>query len=86
MFALLAQIAAALQPGLIKITVDSVLGNEPLTHTALERLVALFGAAAYYGRSHSCICDMPQYIYVFADEYGKCSNRAGYSKCTEPVV
>ena len=46
MFALLAQIAAALQPGLIKITVDSVLGNEPLTHTALERLVALFGAAA----------------------------------------
>lgn len=46
MFALFAQIAAALQPGLIKITVDSVLGNEPLTHTALERLVALFGAAA----------------------------------------
>lgn len=46
MFALLAQIAAALQPGLIKITVDSVLGNEPLTHTALERLVALFGTAA----------------------------------------
>lgn len=46
MFALLAQIAAALQPGLIKITVDSVLGDEPLTHTALERFAALFGAAA----------------------------------------
>jgi len=46
MFALFAQIAAALQPGLIKITVDSVLGDVPLTHTALERLVALFGAAA----------------------------------------
>ena len=46
MFALLAQIAAALQPGLIKITVDSVLGDVPLTHTALERFVALFGTAA----------------------------------------
>ena len=46
MFALLAQIAAALQPSLIKITVDSVLGDEPLTHTALERFVALFGTAA----------------------------------------
>ena len=46
MFALLAQIAAALQPSLIKTTVDSVLGDVPLTHTALERLVALFGAAA----------------------------------------
>ena len=45
MFALLAQTAAALQPGLIKITVDSVLGNEPLTHSSLERLVALFGPA-----------------------------------------
>ena len=43
MFALLAQIAAALQPGLIKITVDSVLGDASLTHSVLERLVALFG-------------------------------------------
>ena len=46
MFVMLAQIAAALQPSLIKITVDSVLGDVPLTHTALERFVALFGAAA----------------------------------------
>ena len=43
MFALLAQIVAALQPGLIKITVDSVLGDASLTHSLLERLVALFG-------------------------------------------
>ena len=83
MFALLAQIAAALQPGLIKITVDSVLGNEPLMHTALERLVALFGAAA---KGTNGLLIMPQYIDVFADEYGKCGNRTDYPKCTEPAV
>ena len=63
MFALFAQIAAALQPGLIKITVDSVLGNEPLTHTALERLVALFGAAA---KGTNGLLIMAALILVFA--------------------
>ncbi|MGP1575948.1 MAG: ABC transporter ATP-binding protein [Treponema sp.] len=63
MFALLAQIAAALQPGLIKITVDSVLGNEPLTHTVLERFVMLFGSAV---RGANGLLIMAALIIAFA--------------------
>ena len=63
MFALLAQIAVALQPGLIKITVDSVLGDEPLTHTALERFVALLGSA---GKGTNGLLIMAALILAFA--------------------
>ena len=69
-FTLLSQIIVALQPQLIKITIDSVIGNDPLTNTLIAKVISfsklpLKGAAG--------LLSMAGFVFVFALLRGLCS-------------
>ena len=62
-FTLLSQIIVAMQPALIKITIDSVIGNAPLQNTLVENIVSIAGK---HLQGTAGLVIMAGFIFVFA--------------------
>ena len=69
-FTLLSQIIVALQPQVIKITIDSVIGNDPLTNTLIAKVIS-FSKLPIKGAAG--LLSMAGFVFVFALLRGLCS-------------